>query len=118
MKATVIQLKKIGRSLRERAELAEKTVNDLTVEKEEILVKLSEVKGEGNPEGSDSMNYEMNCFLETNQNGATELEVQNEESKKEKEDIPESFDANENKEKEDIPECFDANENKEKEDIT
>jgi len=89
-KSMLMQLKKIGRNFREKAEAAEKNVSDLTEEKKKVEEELSKIKAEGNAEGSASNSDELEeaqNLLEASQVRLGELEAQNEELKKEKEDL-------------------------------
>jgi len=78
-RSTVIQLKKIGRDFREKAEAAEKAVNDLTVEREKMEVKFNEAQG----------------LLEAEQIRREDFEAQVDDLKREKGEHSKNFGTNE-----------------------
>jgi len=101
-KSTVIQLKKIGRNFREKAEAAEKAVNEITEEKKKVEEELAKIKSEGVPEGSGSTSdglEEAQGLLEASQIRLEELEAQNEELKKEKEELSKNSEEKESRAK-------------------
>eukprot|EP00092_Neocalanus_flemingeri_P000848 GFUD01000905.1.p1 GENE.GFUD01000905.1~~GFUD01000905.1.p1 ORF type:complete len:1977 (-),score=934.20 GFUD01000905.1:29-5959(-) len=88
-KAVVVQLKKIGRSFREKSEAAEKNIVDVTEEKNKLEEELTKLKSEGVPEGSGSTSDELeeaHKLLEDSHARIQELEAQFEDMKKEKDE--------------------------------
>merc|ERR1712142_921445 len=90
-KQTILQLKKVGRSFREKYEAAEKNLVEMTEGKKKAEEELNKIKSEGGvPEASGATSEkleEAEGLLALSQERLTELEAQNDELKREKEEL-------------------------------